>query len=211
MASLASSVRRAPLILARTAARSPAGAKSSHFRYEGRVGNGRVLGPGPREDLVERSRRPGEIECLDEQARVTDLAAAAAAHEATQLLFARPAAPGLLLLQRSKRSQLALGGDDLLDRVRAERADQLVLEVLDAHVEAECLHAGAGEAGSEAFALEPAPEFVLLARVAEPRQLHAEPPRAEPVQKRADRLRAAHRQDRDALGFEVTAVPLGEG
>jgi hypothetical protein len=162
------------------------------------------------EDLIQRPWGVGEIQCLDEQARVANLAAGSAAHEAAQLLFPRPAPPGALLLQGAKRSQLTLGGNDLLNHVRAERADQLVLEVLDAHEEAEGLHGGAGETGSETCALEPAPEIVLLARVANSGQLHVEPPRAEPSQERADRLRTAHRQDGDALGFEVAAVPLGE-
>jgi hypothetical protein len=65
--------------------------------------------------------------------------------------------------------------DDLLDGRGAEGADQLVLQVCDAHVEAESFHVGAGEVGAEAGPLEGAPELVLLSDVAEPRQLDVVP------------------------------------
>ena len=84
-------------------------------------------------------RRGVRLECLDQQPRVADLAAAAAAHEAAQLLLDRLVAPGRLLLQRAERAEVAVDLGNRLDRVRAERADQLALEVGLAGEEAELL------------------------------------------------------------------------
>jgi Cobalamin-independent synthase, Catalytic domain len=64
---------------------------------------------------------------------------------------------------------------------RAQGPDQLVLQVLDADVEAQPLHFGAGEAGADPGSFESAPERFLPADVAEPGQLHARPLRAEPA------------------------------
>ena len=69
-----------------------------------------------------------------------------------------------LLLEGAERSKVALRVDDLLHGGGAERADQLVLQVCDAHVEAEPFHLGASEVGAEAGPLEPAPEVALLCR-----------------------------------------------
>src|SRR4051812_40780282 len=78
-----------------------------------------------REHAVERRGHACRIERVDEQAGVARLAPAAAAHEAMELLLARPAAPRRLLLQRAERVQVTLDRGDLLDRLRSERADQL--------------------------------------------------------------------------------------
>ena len=53
------------------------------------------------------------------------------------------------------------------DRVGAESADQLVLQVGLAHEEAEGLHVGAREVAAEARLLERAPVVALLRRVAQ--------------------------------------------
>ena len=86
---------------------------------------------------VERPRHPGEIKCLDEQTRVTDLPPAAAAHEAPELLLVSVLA-----------TQAASGGCGRIQALPGRRrpfhgrgtesADQLVLQVCDAHVETEC-------------------------------------------------------------------------
>ena len=65
--------------------------------------------------------------------------------------------------------QLALGGDDLLDGRGAERPDQLVLEILDAGVEAEALHLGSREIGAQARTFEAPPDGRLLSRVVQAR------------------------------------------
>ena len=84
-----------------------------------------------------------------------------------------------LLLEGAERSELTLRVDDLLHRGGTEGADQLVLQVGDAHVEAERFHVGAGQVGAEAGPLEPAPEVALLGGVAQPRQPDVEPRRTE--------------------------------
>src|SRR3954466_7286554 len=84
----------------------------------------------------------------------------------------RPPLPRRLLLQRAERTQLALGGDHSLNGGGAERANQLVLQIRLADVEAQLLHAAAAQASAEARALERAPEVRLLPRVAEAGQAH---------------------------------------
>ena len=54
-----------------------------------------------------------EIERVDEETRVADLPAAAAAHEAPELLLGRPASPSRLLLERAEGAEVALRVDDL--------------------------------------------------------------------------------------------------
>src|SRR5205085_1576964 len=71
----------------------------------------------------------------------------------------------------------------------------------DAHVEAEPLHPGP---------VEGAPELALLAGVAQSRDPRVQSTRAEAVEEPADALRAAHRDDRDALGVEIAAAALRE-
>jgi hypothetical protein len=159
---------------------------------------------------VERPRHLGEIEGVDEQARVADLSAAAAAHEAAELLLVRTALPCGLLLHGAERSEIALGLDHLLDGSGAERPDQLVLQVYNAHVEAETFHPGARDGGPEAGTLETAAEVALLARVAEARQSHVPPLRAELSEDASDGLCATDRHNGDALGLEVPATTHSE-
>ena len=106
--------------------------------------------------------------------------------------------------------RLALSLDDLFHRGGAESADQLVLQVRVAHVEAEQLQVGAGEVGAEARPLETAPELALLGGVAQACQPEVEPGGAVPLQEAPDRLRAADRHDGDALGVEIPAAALGQ-
>ena len=100
--------------------------------------------------------------------------------------------------------------DDLLDRGDTESANQLLLEIGDAHVETEPFHVAAREVGAEPGALETAAEVAFLFCVAETGQLHVESLRAESMQEPPDRLRASDRHDGDALGVEVAAAALGE-
>jgi carbonic anhydrase len=113
-------------------------------------------------------------------------------------------------LQRTEGTELALRVDDALDGGGAERADQLVLEVGVAHVEAEALHLGSPEVGAEAGSLEPAPELALLGRVAEAGQPDVAPSRAVELQGPGDRLRATDRHDGDLLRLEVESTPAGQ-
>ena len=94
---------------------------------------------------VKRPRHLGEIKRLDEQTRVPDLPAAAAAHEAPKLLLIGPSLPRRLLLEGAERSKLSLSVSDPFHRGGTKSADQLVLQVCDTHLETESFHIGASE------------------------------------------------------------------
>ena len=113
-------------------------------------------------------------------------------------------------MQAPEGAEVPLGFDDAFDRGDAKRADQLFLEIRDAHVEAQPLQLRAIEVGAEACPLEPASEVPLLAGVVEAGQPEVETLPAEPIQEPSDGLRAADRDDRDALGVEIPALPLRE-
>jgi len=157
---------------------------------------------------LERPGHLAEIKRIDEKACVSDLPAAAAAHEAPQLLLMVPPAPRRLLLESAERLKLALGIDDLLHRSGTEAADELVLEVFDADVEAMCLHVAASEVGGESGTLETAPEVGLFGGVAHARESEVESLRAEPVQESSDRLRTSDRNDRNALGAKISTTTM---
>jgi hypothetical protein len=114
---------------------------------------------------VQRPRDLREIQRVDEPGRGLDLAALGGAEEAPKLLLDAPAAPRGLLLEGAERFQVTHGVDDLLDGGGPQCADQLVLQVGDADVEAEPFLIGAREVGAEAGSLEAAPEVALLAGV----------------------------------------------
>src|SRR5881394_106615 len=76
-----------------------------------------------RKDSVERPRHLVQIECLDEETRIADLAAAAATHEPVQLLRGRPSPALRLLLERYERPKVAVLADDVDDPVGAERSN----------------------------------------------------------------------------------------
>ncbi len=161
-------------------------------------------------DQVERPRHVGEVERLDEQTRIPDLPAGAAAHEAPQLLLSGPSLPRRLLLERAEGAEITLSVDDLLDGGRAVSADQLVLEVGLADVEAQPLQVGASEVGAEAGALEAAPEVAFLRGVTETRELEVASLRAVETQEPSDGLGAADRHNGNALGLEIATAALGE-
>jgi hypothetical protein len=159
---------------------------------------------------LERPRHMAEIEGVNEQSRVSDLPAAAAAHEAPKLLLSGPSLPRSLLLERAEGPELTLSLDDLFHGGGTESADQLVLQVCDAHVETQALHIGASEVRAEAGPLETAPELALLSGVTETRQPDVKPLRAEQIQEPSYGLRTTNWHDGDALALEVPAAALGE-
>jgi hypothetical protein len=124
---------------------------------------------------IQRPRHAREIQRVDEQPRVPDLPAAVSADEAPELLGAAPCSPRRLLLERAERSKLALRLDDLFHTGRTKAAEQLVLQVSDAHVEPEGFHLGATEVGTEAGSLQTAPEVALLTGVTQARQPEVQP------------------------------------
>src|SRR5215471_62744 len=163
-----------------------------------------------RQYAVQRPGHAGEIERIYEQRRGLDLAAAVRAQEAAELLGVGPSPPGRLLLELAERFQLPRSVDDPLHRRDAERADELVLQVRDAHVEAQPLHVGAGERGAEAGLLQAAAEVALLSGVAEARQPEIGRGRAQATQVVPDVRGASHRHDGDALGIEVPSAAPGQ-
>ncbi len=159
---------------------------------------------------VKRPRHAGQIQCIDEQTRVSDLPAAAAAHEAPKLLLGGPLLPRRLLLEGAEGSKVSLSVNDAFDRGGTESADQLVLEVCDAHVEAESCHVGASEVGAEAGPLETAPEVALLCGVTETRHPEVKPLRAEQIQEPSYGLRTPDWHNGNALSVEIPTTALSK-
>ena len=159
---------------------------------------------------VKRRGYTSEIECLDEQARVANLSTAAAPHEAPKLVLGRPSSPLRLLLERAEGSEVSLSVHDILHGGGTVSADQLVLQICDAHVEAQPFHLGPAEVGAEPGPLEPAPEVAFLADIAEAGQLDVKPLRTELHQEPSDGLRSPDRHDGNTLSLEIPATSLGE-
>ena len=162
------------------------------------------------EQAVERSRYMIEIERFDEQPRVPDLAAAACSHEATQLLLDGAIVLGRLLLHDPERAEITLGLDHGFDRGGAERADQLVLEIENAHVEADGLHSGTVQVRPEAGSLETADEVAFLADVAEAGETDVDTIGSEQTHELGNRLGAADRHDGDAVCRQAAPAALGQ-
>ena len=81
------------------------------------------------QDAVEGAGDAGQVERVGQHLPVVDLAARPGAHEASQLLLPGPVALRGLAAERAERPELALPGDEPLDRGGAEGADQLVFQV----------------------------------------------------------------------------------
>jgi len=160
------------------------------------------------EYTIQRPRDFGEIQRVDEQARVLDLPAAAGAHEAPKLLLIGPSLLRRLLLEGAERSKLTLSVDDPFHAGGTEGADQLVFQVCDAHVETEWFHVGASEVRTEAGPLEAALEGGLLSGVAEARQSDVKTLRAEQIQEPSDGRRTANRHNRNALSVKIPTTAL---
>ena len=159
---------------------------------------------------VERPRDQREIQRIDEQTRISDLPAATATHEAPKLLLSGSPVPRRLLLEGAERSKVTLSVDDLFHGRGAERADQLVLQVCDAHVETQTFHVDASEVGAEASSLETAPEVTLLSGVAETRQSDVEPLRAELIQEPSYGLRTPDCHNGYAFSVKLPTTALSE-
>src|SRR5437867_1813005 len=134
------------------------------------------------EHSVQGPGHMAEVQRLDQQRRILDLPAPAGAHEAPKLFQCGPPLLRRLLLERAERSKFTLIVDDLFNDRDTEGPDQLVLQVRDAHVEAESLHVGASQVGAEASPLETAPEVIFLCGVAEAAQSEVQSPRSELLQ-----------------------------
>ena len=159
---------------------------------------------------VQRPRDLAEIQRVDEQGRRLDLPTPVGAHEAPELLLIGPSSPRRLLLEGAERFKLTLSVDDLFYGGRTERADQLVLQVCDAHIETERFHIGAREMGAQAGPLQSAPEVALLSGIAESCQPDVEPLGAEEIQGASDALRTSHCHDRNAVSVEVPTTAFSQ-
>ncbi len=160
---------------------------------------------------VERPRHSCEVEGIDEQARVPDLPPTAAAQPTPELVVHRPTLPRGLLLQCPERSEVALSLGDLCHGRDAYGADELVLQVFDAYVEAARLHLGARQVGAEPGSLETSTEVALFSRVTEARKHEIEAVRPVLLEEATDGLRTADRNDRDAFGGKIPTTAGGEG
>jgi hypothetical protein len=121
----------------------------------------------PADELQVQIDRPGE------QARVPELAPGAAAQESPQLCPGGPTAPLRLPLQAAERAEISLRVNERLDPGGADRADQLVFQILDADVEAQSLHVGPRPGRADTGAGQTAPDDVLLVDVAQACQSQA--------------------------------------
>jgi hypothetical protein len=86
---------------------------------------------------VQRARHAGEIQRVDEQGGRVDLPAAVGAEEAPELLLNGSSSPRRLLLEGAERFQFTPSVDHLFHGGGTEGADELVLQVYNAHVETE--------------------------------------------------------------------------
>ncbi len=193
------------------------GATRARARSRGSAGttstdeHGRAVGGASdvREHRVQWARRLGEIERLDEQRRVVDLAARVP-EEAPELLVDRPSAPLGLLLESPERPELTPLLHDVQHAFGPHRADELVLEVLDARVEPEPLQLDRRGARSEPRPLETATDIGLLGHVVQAGNGDVGPTRAEPLQELPDVLRSDHGDHGDAICRQVASPPRGE-
>lgn len=95
-----------------------------------------------REHVPQRLWNVREIESFDEEARVPGLAAALRSDKATELVLRCAPAMGRHLLKRAKGTEFALRLDHLLDRRGAQRSNEFVFEVGDAHLDVQIDDAG---------------------------------------------------------------------
>ena len=162
------------------------------------------------ENSVEWSRDAVEIERVDEDAGVADLAAPAAAHEPAQLFLDGTAAPSRHLLEGPEATEIIVAAQEFFDGRCTERANQLILQIRDAHVEAEPFHLGAREVRAETGALERSPKDPLLACIVEAREPESMRWSTELGQEASDAVRASEPNDLDAGRREVDPAAPGQ-
>ena len=105
--------------------------------------------------------------------------------------------------------EIAVGAKDFLDGRRTVRADQLSLQIGDAHVEAELLHFRSSEVGPDTGALESPAEHRLLAGIAETCEPQASRPWAELVEEGSEAVRASQLNNPDAR-CKIDAAALSQ-
>ena len=132
------------------------------------------------------------------------------ADEAPKLLLGTASSPGRLLLEGAERSELALSRNDVFHRGGTKAADELGLQVGDAHIEPEGFQLGATQVGAEAGPLQTAPELALLALVTEARQSDIQAPRTEQLQEASDVPGTAHWHHGNAGSGKIATTARGE-
>jgi hypothetical protein len=158
----------------------------------------RPAGAGPSTD---RARRP---------AVARSRSCGSSSRGTSELLFGGPSAPLRLLLEGPERPELTPLLHDLHHPLGAERADQLVFEVLDAREEPEPLQLERRRAGSEPRPLEAATDIGLLGRIVQPGHGDVGPTPSEPLQVPLDVLRSAHRDHGDTICRQDATLSRGQ-
>ncbi len=154
------------------------------------------------EQPVQRRRYAVGVQRLDQEAPVTDLAPLLRTEEAPHLpLGAAPLLRGLAQ-EDAQGALVAVLPEESAHPVRAERADQLLLQVGGADEEV--------VRRREEGTLPAAYVVAALRLVAQPGEPQAQSGRAEESCEAPDAHRPAHRQDAHALGRQVPAAPLGQ-
>ena len=127
------------------------------------------------------------------------------------MLFDVSPAPLRLLLKRPERAELTPLLHDAHHYLGADRADELVFEVLDARVEPETLQLERRCARSEPRSLETATDIGLLGHVVQPCNGDVGSLRPEPLQEPPDVHGSVHRDHGDTIGRQEASPPSREG
>jgi hypothetical protein len=122
---------------------------------------------------VESAGHALEVQLGYQQGPVADLSPGARAEEASQMRVRAAPALRRLILKSAEGLELAFGFEDALDSCRAQRPDQLVLEVGCADEKADRLRFLTRELAAKPDALQAALDVRLLGRVVETRQAKA--------------------------------------
>ena len=99
--------------------------------------------------------------------------------------------------------EITVAVQDVFHGCRTERANQLILQIRDAHVEAEPFHRRAREVRAATGALERSPKNRLLACIVKAREPQAVSPTTELGQEASDAVRASKPNDLDPRRREV--------
>jgi hypothetical protein len=160
-----------------------------------------------RQQAIQRLRHAAQLELVNEQRRVLMLATAAGAHEPAQPGLFRSIALRRLVLEDPVRMQIAVPFEEPLDCGRSEGADELVLQILDAHEEAEPFQVGQGDVLAEAGSFERPLEEVRFTLIHQTSKGDIQPTRTEELHVALEVRGTAHGDDGDPLGGQVTSLP----
>lgn len=163
------------------------------------------------ERAPQRQRNPVEIERVHEQASVPDLAHRAGPHEAAQLLVERSISLSGLCLEAAKRTQLTLRLEHRLDPRATHGTNQLILEISDAHEEAELFDRWTGQASTEPGPLQSVDDVTFLGVVVETGDPYVTVGRVEPGQHAREVGHPSGRHHDESISRQIPARSLGKG